>query len=1013
MKHIASYSLFFLLFAFQISGLAQTKSPSKVHLSEQYSFFENKDTALSHYHYFEAMRGQMRLSEQSKMVLTNVVEGENGYIHYKYEQQHEGLPIFGNTYVLHEKAGRVTSASGLYSPQMKQPAHPDISAATAISLAKSAMKAEQYAETMLQPTLCFVDPAFPRMSESTRLSYQIDLHSTKPFDKQRYFIDAHSGKVIRHFPLVLEEGVPSKAKTKYYGTQNIVTDSLAPNQFVLRDPGRGGGIVVKGTNGSAFTNTNSNWDLTNQQQDEVALDAHYCTQEYFDMMLKDYDWEGIDGKGKALIAVVHKNEYGGANAFWDGTATNYGDGDCNYGPLTTLEVVGHEFTHGLIEYTSNLVYDQEPGAINESLADMFGKMLERKKDPLHFSWNLGHSFSQSPTTIPFRKMSDPKSLKMPAYYRGEYWEDRADVHINSSIGNLWFSMLVDGKQGINEAGFAFNIPALGMEKVGKIIFLVNNAYFTSSSDYQKFLQYALLAADELYGANSIEKMAVLEAWKAVGIVPTQGQVFDLATISNYFDNNHCGLNNFVTVSVQIANRGDLKYLPAMNAQVNLSAFGYPDYSFQLNDTIEPGELLTMEVSDWLLPTESEYINIFTKIDLDDEDADNNEGILGYYIVEYDAGDIDCSYVSIGSKDCLTGAQKVFFSIFNKSCTSIPAGTTLNLTLEDAGGNLLWSAPYTLADELFSFAAIQTVYNINISSTDSITFKVNYPNDPDWSNNTYKTLVFSHPKISSEFLVDFNQELDPESALEFEYFSPSPLLLYQGESFFGSTGVDTDPDWFQPCPNYADNFSGGDYLNGINATIRGCLDFSAAAAPVLEFDLAQFRNTAANASGDLHTAMLQAKWTGSQSGDIIFLGQQDGAIEHHIVPLPPYFKGELKLQFYTQLGNYELRPSNLSTDDFILLDNLKLITKPSGTDEKTDEQRVRVSPNPAQNKVSIQTEKGIKSITLCHIGGQVLRQLDTNADRVDLDLNGLPDGFYLLTIALENNQSVVRKLVKMD
>jgi Zn-dependent metalloprotease len=186
------------------------------------------------------------------------------------------------------------------------------------------------------------------------------------------------------------------------------------------------------------------------------------------MMLADYNWQGLDGLGKALN--VHVQMGNSANAFWDGKSASFTDGDCNYGPLTTLEVVGHEFTHGMIEYTSGLVYSSESGAINESLADMFGKMLERKSDPANFSWDLGHSVLLDPTTKPFRMMADPNALGMPAFYKGLYWEDFNEVHTNSSIGNLWFSMLVDGKQGTNELGVNYNVPGLGMDKAGQIVF---------------------------------------------------------------------------------------------------------------------------------------------------------------------------------------------------------------------------------------------------------------------------------------------------------------------------------------------------------------------------------------------------------------------------------------------------------------------------------------------------------------------------------------------------------------
>ena len=109
--------------------------------------------------------------------------------------------------------------------------------------------------------------------------------------------------------------MPSTAKTRYYGTKNIITDRIGARNFKLHDPTRGEGITVFRTDLNNFTNTSSSWDLTNSSQDEVALDAHYCSQEYYDMMKGAFEWEGLDGAGKALNVLVHNNGAGEGNAF--------------------------------------------------------------------------------------------------------------------------------------------------------------------------------------------------------------------------------------------------------------------------------------------------------------------------------------------------------------------------------------------------------------------------------------------------------------------------------------------------------------------------------------------------------------------------------------------------------------------------------------------------------------------------------------------------------------------------
>jgi len=216
---------------FQIFG--QVSHTSNAQLIKNYTFYRNPDPQLSHLNYFEAKRGEMRLADQSAMVLTKETADRNGYRHFKFQQYHAGVPIFGSHYTLHEKDGKIVTATGRYSPQVNAPTKPGINAATAIAFARRAMQARQYDERPVNPVLCFIDPLFPQVSEVVCLAYQVDLYATAPLDKRRYFVDAASGKILTQFPLILPEGVPSKAQTKYYGLQNIITDSIAPQEFVL------------------------------------------------------------------------------------------------------------------------------------------------------------------------------------------------------------------------------------------------------------------------------------------------------------------------------------------------------------------------------------------------------------------------------------------------------------------------------------------------------------------------------------------------------------------------------------------------------------------------------------------------------------------------------------------------------------------------------------------------------------------------------------------------------------
>ncbi len=1015
MKSLKLYSTLVILLAFYAFAHGQTKSISNAYLAKQFSFYENTDANLNHRNFFEVMSKKMHLSAQTEMVLSAEVKGENGYVHYKYKQLYDGIPVFGNTYILHEKDGALISAGGQYSSQVPASTRPSFDANAALAMVKKAMGAVKYADKKPVPTLCFIDPVFPKSSEALLLAYQIDLVSTSPYDKRRMFVDARSGKVISSFPLILQEGVPSTGKTRYYGTRNIITDSLGPQQFVLHDPTRGQGITVSDGSGINFTNTSSTWDLTNDDMDEVALDAHFCTQEFYDLMLEQFGWDGLDDNGKALEAWVHDSGAGAVNAYWDGQFTHYGDGNCLYGPLTTLEVVGHEFTHGVIDYTSNLVYNGESGAINESLADMFGKILERNVDPTNFSWVLSHSFLLSPDAAPFRIMNDPASLDMPDYYKGSLWDDGADVHTNSSIGNLWFTMIVDGKQGVNEAGTPYIVPAIGIDKAGQIVFKVNTAYFTESSNYPQFAQFSVQAAEELYGAGSATALAVAEAWKAVGVTGAPpSSVLNLSVVGSFQYFQTCGVNEFVPISVQIANQGGIAYTPSMNAILTISedSGNQPDYTMPLTEPLAPGEVLNLTIDDWFMPSDIGFYFVNTDLLFSDTNEDDNYG-YSFYDIGETANNMEL-YVFADPQLCFTSSIEGTVYILNNSCEQISAGTAVTITAEDDNGLVFWTLPYALANDLAGFGGISFLAQIPLTSNSStVIFKLLYAADVNNDNNEFYSNLTSITPITTDYLNNFNADISQDNTLGVIAFEDNPLIVYNGNSYFGSTGLESDPEFITHCPEYTDNFNNSDNYSGVNSTIRTCVDFSVAQTAMLDFDLALFRNQFAASDNYDYSSMLQAKWSGTGSGSEIIYGQTEGQVVHHSFPLPPYFKGEVELKFYTEIGQFTLDPSYLNSDDFVLLDNLQYKTFFSKTEEENSKEFVLVSPNPTQGMATIKSSGNMKSVRLHDISGRLLMETAVNTTSLDLNMQGWQNGFYLLKIELENGKMMVQKLVKMQ
>jgi Zn-dependent metalloprotease len=419
--------LFLAISFFTLNLQAQQRGLSKTVLQKNNRMIECEKKAINADDFFDTYGNEMGLSSFDEMRLQKTITGSNGYEHLKYQQFHQGVLVEGSAYTLHLKNGKVKSASGYYLPLINLNVEPSISEKEALNNAMQEMGAIYYnfndptlktdrLSDAPTPKLVIMDAAYPKASEQYVLAYRVRLTSTQPLDKKDVFIHANYGQKIIDLPRMHHQAVPATVQTKFYGEQTIMVDSVAPKEFYLRDPTRNNNST-RHIDGYVWKDDDNTWELANENEDEVALDAHYCGQEFHDYLIEKFNWSGLDGNGEPMHSVVKLGNT--VNAFWDGEAAHFYDGGCHHFPLTTLEVVAHEFTHGLTDYTSDLVYSSESGAINESMSDIFGKALEYHVQPNEFSWDLGHSFLETPYVESFRSFTNPNDREHPKFYNGE------------------------------------------------------------------------------------------------------------------------------------------------------------------------------------------------------------------------------------------------------------------------------------------------------------------------------------------------------------------------------------------------------------------------------------------------------------------------------------------------------------------------------------------------------------------------------------------------------------------
>ena len=621
----------------------------------------NDDNPLTAESLVKFYQSEIGLSDQDELILLKTEKDQFGFTHHRYQQYHKGVEVYGSQYLIHEKAGNVISSNGKMVDNITTSKATSISKAQAIQNAIAHVNASEYMwenpqeEVLLKKIKkdqtatyypeaehIFFDKHFTQVGSNYKSVYKVEVYAKSPVSKQEVFIDAQTGQVLHSFNKLHTAEVTGTATTKYAGVQSIQTDSVNATSYRLREFARGGGIetynMLQGTNYGAavdFTDTDNNWNNANAQQDEAATDAHWAAEMTYDYFLNTHGRNSFDNAGTILLSYVHYDaNY--SNAFWDGVRMSYGDGDgSTYTALTSLDVGGHEIAHGVTEYSANLVYQNESGALNESFSDIFGTAIEFFADQPNFDWFIGEDFDVNGNG--FRSMSDPNSVGDPDTYLGNNWEftavDNGGVHTNSSVQNYWFYLLTVGGTGVNDNSDSYSVTGLGIDTAAAIAYRNLTVYLTQSSEYWDARVGALQAAADLYGPCSPAVIEVSKAWAAVGVgFPIEDN--DLTVISIDNPATACGLTNAENVTIKIRNNGclvDLLAGDSIPVAFQVNAGPVVNDTIVLASTFSGGDTLTYTFTGTadLSTVGMHTVSAWAKYGLDPQPA--NDSIVGMQV----------------------------------------------------------------------------------------------------------------------------------------------------------------------------------------------------------------------------------------------------------------------------------------------------------------------------------------------------------------------------------------------
>jgi Zn-dependent metalloprotease len=441
-------------------------------------------------------------------------------VHSRYQLYYKGLPVEGAIYNIHAASGKILSANGDYYRGQEIEVNPILNESEAFREAVRYVNARKYKWEAEKASIPGGELVILPADGKYLLAYKFDIYAVEPLSRQYVFVDARSGNILKTLNRIHEDNNAGKAETIYSGIVDITTDFF-DGHFRLREKGRGEGIetynLKKATSFTIaidFTDDDNYWN-TVTNSDNAAFDVHYALEAVYDFYNQKFDRNSYDDLGTMLKGFVHYGE-NYANAFWDGNYVFFGDGQSTRsGPYTSLDIVAHEITHGVIQSSAGLVYENESGALAESFADIFAVTIDFFKNQLKGNYKIGELVTLSHR--PFRDMANPEDYHNPDTYKGLYWDAGNEVHYNSGVQNYWYYLLCEGGSGKNDNGDSFVVKAIGMEKAARIAFRTLTVYLTPNSEYADARFYSIRAAKDLFGDCSPEASSVASAWHAVGI----------------------------------------------------------------------------------------------------------------------------------------------------------------------------------------------------------------------------------------------------------------------------------------------------------------------------------------------------------------------------------------------------------------------------------------------------------------------------------------------------------------
>jgi bacillolysin len=484
--------------------------------------------------------GELRLRTSREDMLVR------GRTHERLDQYHRGVRVFGADVAQQLDGGQVVSLYGNVYDDIGIDSSPTLEA----DRARAIVEARTGVEIGRAPELVVL----PRDAAAYALVWRVRAATAR--DTREYFVDAHTGSIVFDYSDRRTQtqsavgrgtgvlGDAKKMSVSPSGGQFATTDRLRPPAINTYDMKGNLNRVLAYLNGTIDLSTNDlAADSDNTWTDTAVVDAHVYTGWTYDYFFKRFERRGLDNRDLPLVSVVHPvarasvfDQFDDFSEFFT-NAFYAGEGIMVYGeglpPNVTLagqnwdfvsgalDIVAHELTHGVTDYSSALIYQNESGALNEAFSDMMGASVEFFFHPAG-SGNLRADYLIGEDVIRpggIRSMADPLAYGDPDHYSRRFTGsgDNGGVHINSGIPNQAFYLAIEGGTNRTSGLAVQGVGGASREQIERVFYRAFTQMLPANASNAVARAATILSARDLFGANSAAERAITQAWTAVGV----------------------------------------------------------------------------------------------------------------------------------------------------------------------------------------------------------------------------------------------------------------------------------------------------------------------------------------------------------------------------------------------------------------------------------------------------------------------------------------------------------------